>query len=45
MFDFNLTIQELADFHADMLDLMADTLPTEEEMAEMAAYYREEAVA
>jgi hypothetical protein len=44
MVDFNLTIAEIADFHADMLDLMADALPTEEEMAEMAAYYGEEAV-
>lgn len=42
MYNFNITAQELADFHADMLDMAGDNLPTDEEMAEMAAYYGEE---
>ena len=42
MYNYNITAQELADFHADMLDMAGDNLPTEEEIAEMAAYYGEE---
>ena len=42
MYDFNITAQELADFQADMLAMAGDTLLTDEEMAEMAAYYGEE---
>ena len=42
MYDYNITAQEMADFTADMLEMAASTLPTEEEMAEMAAWYGEE---
>jgi hypothetical protein len=42
MYDFNITAQALADFQADMLAMAGDALPTDEEMAEMAAYYGEE---
>jgi hypothetical protein len=43
MYDFNITAQEAADFIADMAEMNAiDYIPTEEEMAEMAAYYGEE---
>jgi hypothetical protein len=41
MYDFNITAAEMSAFHADMADLIADALPTEAEMAEMAAYYGE----
>ena len=41
MYDFNITAAEMSAFHADMTDLMSDILPTEAEMAEMAAYYGE----
>jgi len=41
MYDYNITAQELADYQADMWEMAAD-LPTEEEMAEMAAFYGEE---
>lgn len=39
MYDFNLTAAELSAFHADMMDMYADSMPTNEEMEEMAAYY------
>ena len=44
MYDYNITAQEMADYAADMLELMGEHFvpPTEEEMAEMAAYYGEE---
>lgn len=43
MYDYNITAQETADFIADMLEMAAEAYePTEEEMAEMAAYYGEE---
>lgn len=41
MYDYNITAQEMADFAADMLE-MASNLPTDEEMAEMAAWYGED---
>ena len=42
MHDYNITAQELADFAADMLEMSGNTLLTDEEMAEMAAYYGED---
>lgn len=43
MYDFNITAQEAADFITDMAEMNAIAYaPTEEEMAEMAAYYGEE---
>jgi hypothetical protein len=42
MYDYNITAQEMADFVADMLEMASDTLPTDEEMAEMAAWYGED---
>jgi hypothetical protein len=42
MYDYNITIQEMADFTADMLEMASDALLTDEEMAEMAAYYGED---
>lgn len=41
MYDFNITAQELSDYNADMAEMSGYT-PTEEEMAEMAAFYGEE---
>lgn len=41
MYSFNLTAKEIADFNADMAE-MAGYTPTEEEMAEMAAFFGEE---
>lgn len=41
MYNFNITAQEIADFNADMAE-MAGYTPTEEEMAEMAAFFGEE---
>lgn len=40
MYNYNITIQEISDYNADMLELMAEFLapPTEEEMEEMAEY-------
>lgn len=40
MYDYNITAQEISDYNADMLELMAEFLapPTEEEMEEMAAW-------
>lgn len=40
MYDYNITIQEISDYNADMLELMAEflALPTEEEMEAMAEY-------
>ncbi len=42
MYDYNITAAEISAYNADMLAMMGDALPTEEEMAEMAAYYGEE---
>lgn len=42
MYDYNITAQETADFIADMLEMAGDTLLTDEEMAEMAAWYGED---
>ena len=42
MYDYNITAQEMADFVADMLEMASNTLPTDEEMAEMAAWYGED---
>ena len=42
MVDFNLTHAEIDAFKADMLDMAADAMPTDEEMAEMANYYGED---
>jgi hypothetical protein len=42
MYDYNITVQEMADFTADMLEMAGDALLTDEEMAEMAAYYGED---
>ena len=42
MYDYNITAAEIAAFNADMLEMAGDALPTEEEMAEMAAFYGEE---
>jgi hypothetical protein len=42
MYDFNITAAELSAFHADMADMASDALPTEEEMAELAAYWGED---
>lgn len=41
MLDFNLTQAEIDAFKADMLDMAADAIPTDAEMAEMANYYGE----
>ena len=41
MVDFNLTYGEIADFQADMLEMAADQMPTNEEMEELAAYWGE----
>ena len=41
MVDFNLTYAEINAFKADMLDMAADAILTDEEMAEMAQYYGE----
>lgn len=41
MYDFNITAQELSDYNADLAE-MAGYIPTEEEMAEMAAFFGEE---
>ena len=40
MYDYNITIQELSDFYAEMAG--EAYFPTEEEMEEMARYYGEE---
>ena len=39
MYDYNLTIQEISDYNADMLELMGELLapPTDEEMKEIYA--------
>lgn len=43
MYDYNITAQEIAAYNADMLEMAADQqLPTDEEMAAMAAYYEED---
>ena len=41
MYNFNITAQEMADFTAEMLE-MSCYIPTDEEMAEMAAFYGED---
>ena len=42
MYDYNITIQELSDYNADILELMSEFLapPTEEEMEVMAEWYK-----
>ena len=43
MYDFNLSIQEISDYIADMAEVAGEAyFPTEEEMEEMARYYVEE---
>ena len=43
MYDFNLSIQEISDYIADMAEMADETyFPTEEEMEEIARYYGEE---
>ena len=43
MYDFNLSIQEISDYIADMAEMAGEAyFPTEEEMEEMARYYGEE---
>ena len=42
MFDFNLTASELSDFYADMADMAGDLIPTDEDMAAIAAYWGED---
>ena len=43
MYDFNLSIQEISDYIADMAEMAGEAyFPTEEEMEEMARYYEEE---
>lgn len=38
MYDYNMTIQEISDYNADMLELAGtDYQPTDEEMEEMYA--------
>lgn len=43
MYNYHITAQETADYIADMLEMQAEAFapPTEEEMAEMAAYFGE----
>ena len=43
MYDYNISIQEISDYIADMVEMAGEAyFPTEEEMEEMARYYREE---
>lgn len=41
MYDYNITIQEISDYNADMLELRGELLapPTEEEMEVMTEWY------
>lgn len=40
MYDYNITIQELSDFYADMAEMAGEKyFPTDEEMEEMAEYF------
>ena len=42
MYDYNITIQELSDFYADMAEMAEEAyLPSDEEMEEMARYFGE----
>ena len=42
MYDYNITIQELSDFYADMAEMAGEMyFPTDEEMQEMAEYFGE----
>lgn len=42
MYDYNITIQELSDFYADMAEMAEEAyLPSNEEMEEMAEYFGE----
>ena len=43
MYDFNLSIQEISDYIADMAEMAGEAyFPTEEKMEEMERYYEEE---
>lgn len=37
MYNYNITAQELSDYNADMMELSAPYIPTDEEMEEMYA--------
>ena len=40
MYDYNITIQELSDYYADMAEMAGEVyFPTDEEMEEMDEYY------
>lgn len=42
MYDYNITVQELSDFYADMAEMAGEIyFPTDEEMEEMAEYFGE----
>ena len=42
MYNYNITIQELSDFYADMAEMAEEAyLPSDEEMEEMARYFGE----
>ena len=42
MYDYNITVQELSDFYADMAEMAGEMyFPTDEEMEEMAEYFGE----
>ena len=42
MYDYNITIQELSDYYADMAEMAGEAdFPTDEEMEEMAEYFGE----
>lgn len=43
MYNHNITVQELSDYNADMLELMGEFLapPSDEEMEVMAEWYKE----
>lgn len=42
MFDSNLTYGEIANFQADMLDMVGDNLLTDNEMQGLAEYWGED---
>lgn len=42
MYNYNITIQELSDFYADMTEMAGEAyFPSNEEMEEMAEYFGE----
>lgn len=42
MYDYNMAIQEMADYYADMMEMAGEGYcPTDEEMEEMAKEYGE----